>query len=62
MAISRSEVLKSSDFLMSFLKLTERREWKFNKTLNSRKKFSRKIEDVISVDGQVNVQDDAKAQ
>ena len=55
LAISRSETLKSSKFLCQFLKLSERDEWKFNKRINLKPRFTRQLSDVISVEGQVSV-------
>jgi hypothetical protein len=47
LGVSRSEVLKTSKYLVEFLKTTDRQAWKFNKKINEKLKFSRKIEDVI---------------
>jgi len=55
-SINKSQVLKSSRFLVDFLRMVERTEWKFNKKINEKLKFSRQIEDVVSVDGEANVE------
>jgi len=40
-SINKSQVLKSSKFLVDFLRVVERTEWKFNKKINEKLKFSR---------------------
>jgi hypothetical protein len=55
LGVSRCEVLKTSKYLFHFLKLVKRDEWKFNKQINENLKFSRRMCDVISEDGQVSV-------
>ena len=55
-SINKSQVLKSSRFLVDFLRVVERSEWKFNKKINEKLKFSRQIEDVVSVDGEASVE------
>ena len=62
LGISKSEVLKTSKYLVEFLKTTERQAWKFNKKINEKLKFSRKIEDIICAEGQVNVEESKKSQ
>lgn len=62
LGISKSEVLKTSKYLVEFLKTTERQAWKFNKKINEKLKFSRKIEDIICAEGQVNVEENKKSQ
>ncbi len=57
LGISRSEVLKTSKYLVEFLKTNERQAWKFNKKINEKLKFSRKVEDIICAEGVVNVEE-----
>lgn len=56
-AISKSEVLKACKFMVQFVKITERPDWKTAKHQQEKVKFSRNINEVLSVTGQINVDD-----
>lgn len=53
----KSEVLKSCKFLLLFLKITDKNYWQQEKNGYEKLKFSKRIEDVMHVDGQVSVEE-----
>lgn len=56
-AVAKSEVLKTCQLVVAFLKQDQRKDWSLAKLQFDKMRFSRKISDVITKDGQVNVQD-----
>lgn len=55
--VSRSEVLKSCKYVQQFLTVTDRKYFKIEQEAFEKKKFNRAIEEVISAEGQVSVED-----
>jgi hypothetical protein len=55
--VSRSEVLKSCKFVVQFLTIVDRKYWKIEVEGYLKIKYNRKIENVVSLDGCVSVED-----
>ena len=56
-ALCRSEVLKTSKMLVTFLKLDSLSQWSIEKKKYEKVKFSRLITEVISETGKINVEE-----
>ena len=56
-ALCRSEVLKTSKMLVTFLKLDSLSQWSIEKKKYEKVKFSRLISEVISETGKINVEE-----
>lgn len=55
--VSRSEVLKSCKFVVQFLTIVDRKYWKIEVDGYLKIKYNRKIENVVSLDGTVSVEE-----
>jgi hypothetical protein len=52
-SVCKSEVLKSCVFLLQFVQTADRKDWETQVKFNQKLKFARRIEDVVSNQGQV---------